>query len=84
MDYADEILEFIANHEGSYFIEDIAEDIGINPYKCKIIVRFFERHGFVEIEDSKISISPHIKRLLIETAQKPDVLALQTSSFKRG
>ena len=82
MEYADEILEFIANHEGSYFIEDIAEDIGISPYKCKIIVHFFERHGFVEIKGSKMSVSPHIKKLLIETAKKPDALAYQTSSFK--
>jgi len=75
-------LEFIAKHEGSYFIEDIAEDIGISFNKCKLIVHFFERHRFVEIKGSKISIAPHIKKLLIETTQKPSTFAYQTSSFK--
>jgi DNA-binding IclR family transcriptional regulator len=75
----DEVLDYLALNEKPHSIKEISEALKL-PYElCKIILDFLSKHGFVESENSQITLNPKMKEFITATSNKNFDLPIMTS-----
>ena len=63
----DEIIEFLSSDGSYHSLEEVVSETRFSLESCEKIAVFLAKYGFVKIKKLKIAISPHFRKLAINT-----------------
>ncbi|MDQ1281091.1 MAG: hypothetical protein QG670_2355 [Thermoproteota archaeon] len=66
----DDILEFLASTERNYSIVDLSVTLNIPCDKCRSIMNFLVKYGFVNSIEEEFQINPKIKDILVDSSEE--------------